>query len=77
MNRLIFRISLLVIVIAFASCTKEFLELEPTGSQLPKDTYLRNNEEVLSALIGVYDVMQYNYSHGGWASVYFMKKFAC
>ena len=73
MNRILYKISLLVLVLAFSACSKEFLEVEPTGSKLPSDKFLQTEDEVVTALIGVYDKIQFNYSHGGWASVYFMK----
>ena len=71
MNKIIYKLSLLL-VIAFAGCSKDFLEVEPMG-KISSDNYLNTDEEVRLALIGVYDIIQYNYSHGGWSSVFFMK----
>lgn len=70
LNSKILMIGLLIVI--FSSCSKNFLEVKPVG-RLTGDDYLKTNEQVKSALIGVYATIQYNYSNGGWASVFFMK----
>lgn len=71
MKRTFFKTSILILVIFFTSCN-DFLEVEPYG-QISSENYLNTEEEVYTALIGVYDLMQYNYSSGAWTSVYFIK----
>ncbi len=61
-----------LLLIFLSSCSKDFLEVKPVG-RLTGDDYLKTNEQIKSALIGVYATIQYNYSNGGWASVFFMK----
>lgn len=45
------------------ACGKDFLELQPRGSQL-EDNYYKNQDEVFRGLIAVYDVMQWGTSGG-------------
>lgn len=71
MNKIIYKFSLLFLL-ALTGCSKDFLEVNPIG-KISSDNFLNNDEEVRQALIGVYDIIQHNYSHGGWASVYFIK----
>jgi len=61
-----------ILLVFLSSCSKDFLDVKPVG-RLTSDNYLKTNEQVKSALIGVYATIQYNYSNGAWASVYFMK----
>jgi len=70
LNSKILMIGLLIVI--FSSCSKSFLEVKPVG-RLTGDDYLKTNEQVKSALIGVYATIQYNYSNGAWSSVFFMK----
>ncbi len=73
MNKILYKISLLLLAaVLVAGCSEDFLEVPPKG-QVSSDNFLTNDEELKQALIGVYDLIQYNYSHGGWASVYFIK----
>jgi hypothetical protein len=46
-----------------AGCSKEFLELDPRGTQLEGNFY-RNQTELYQGLIAVYDVMQWGNSGG-------------
>jgi len=71
MNKIIYKLSILL-VIAFTGCTKDFLEVAPVG-QLSSDNFLRNDDEVKLATMGIYNKIQQNYSSGAWASVYFIK----
>lgn len=41
----------------FSSCDKDFLELQPKGTQLESNFY-QNEEQVYQALVAVYDVLQ-------------------
>lgn len=68
----IYKFLVISAVVFLGSCSKDFLNIEPVG-RVTSDNYLQKPEEVKSALIGVYATMQYNYSNGAWASVYFMK----
>lgn len=71
MNRIIY-ISLLLVASLIASCSKDFLEVEPQGN-LTNETFLRNAEEMKLALNGVYDNLQITNGSGTWTSLYFMK----
>ncbi len=71
MKKILYSLSILI-VLAFAGCSKEFLEVEPFG-QLSSDNFLKNDNEVKLATMGVYNKIQENYSKGSWTSVYFMK----
>jgi len=71
MKKLIFSLSLLI-VLAFAGCSKDFLEVEPIG-QLSSDNFLKTDNEVKMATMGIYNKIQNNYSAGAWSSVYFIK----
>lgn len=59
-------------MLVIASCSKDFLEVKPIGN-LTSENYLKTNQEVYTAMIGIYDQIQYNFSNGSWASVFFMK----
>lgn len=72
MKKILYSLSILLIVLAFAGCSKDFLEVEPVG-QLSSDNFLKNDNEVKLATMGVYNKIQNNYSAGAWASVYFIK----
>lgn len=61
-----------ILLVFLSSCSKDFLDVKPVG-RLTSDSFLKTNEQVKSALIGVYATIQYNYSNGAWASVFFMK----
>jgi hypothetical protein len=71
MKKIIYSLSLLFIL-AFAGCSKDFLEVQPVG-QLTSDNFLKNDNEVKLATMGIYNKIQQNYSAGAWASVYFIK----
>lgn len=71
MKKILYSLSILI-VLAFAGCSKDFLEVEPVGS-LSSDNFLKNDLEVKMATMGVYNKIQENYSSGSWASVYFIK----
>lgn len=72
MKNIIYKLTILLLVIAFAGCSKDFLEVEPVG-QLSSDNFLKNDNEVKLATMGIYNKIQQNYSAGAWASVYFIK----
>ena len=61
-----------ILIVFLSSCSKDFLNVKPVG-RLSGDDFLKTNEQVKQALIGVYATIQYNYSNGAWASVFFMK----
>ncbi len=71
MNKLIYITSLLLMLI-LASCSKDFLEVDPIGYPA-SESFLKTNQEAYTAMIGIYDQIQYNYSNGSWASVFFIK----
>lgn len=53
------------------SCSSDFLEIDPQG-KVSSDNFLKTDDEAFSALVGVYDLMQWNYNRD-WSSVYFVK----
>ena len=64
---------MLVLVIALVSCNEDkFLDIDPTG-RLTSDSFLKTDDEVKAAIVGVYNAMQNNFSNGSWASVFFVK----
>lgn len=73
MKNIFSKISLLLLLaFTLGSCSEDFLKVDPIGN-MSSENYLQTEDEVRTALVGVYDLIQFNYSHGGWASVYFMK----
>lgn len=62
----------LLLIFVFAGCSKDFLEVSPIG-QLSSDNFLKTDNDVKMATMGVYNKIQQNYSAGAWASVYFIK----
>ena len=71
MKKIIYSLSALFLLV-FAGCSKDFLEVAPVG-QLTSDNFLKNDNDVKLAVMGVYNKIQENYSKGSWTSVYFMK----
>ncbi len=53
----------LTAVMTLGSCGKDYLELEPRGTQL-EDNYYKNQTELFNGLISVYDVIQWGTSGG-------------
>ena len=53
----------LFIGIFFFSCTKDFLELEPRGTEL-ESNYYENEEQIFEALVSAYDVLQWGGTNG-------------
>ncbi|MDC6384678.1 RagB/SusD family nutrient uptake outer membrane protein [Flagellimonas taeanensis] len=45
-----------ILVLAFTSCTKEFLDVEPKGTYL-EENYYSNENQAYSGLIAIYDVL--------------------
>jgi tetratricopeptide (TPR) repeat protein len=70
MKKIIYILSTLLVLVT--SCSKDFLEVAPVG-QLSSDNFLKNDNDVKLATMGVYNKIQQNYSAGAWASVYFIK----
>jgi starch-binding outer membrane protein, SusD/RagB family len=71
MNKIIYLASFLL-ALTIIGCSKDFLTVDPVGN-LKKEDYLKTDQEVFKAMVGIYDQIQYNYSNGSWASVFFMK----
>ncbi len=63
--------STIVILFISISCSKDFVEIPPVGV-LDAATFFNNEANAEQALIGVYDLMQYNYAKD-WSSAYFVK----
>ena len=63
-NKFINKLFLLLIAsIVFASCGKDFLELEPRGTQLESSFY-QTQEELFQGLVATYDVLQWGGTNG-------------
>jgi len=69
MKKLIY--STIVILLISVSCSKDFVEIPPVGV-LDAATFFNSEENAEQALIGLYDLMQYNYAKD-WSSAYFVK----
>ncbi len=65
MKQTINRYSLMALLSAslLGGCSKDFLEIEPRGTQLEANFY-RNQTEIYQGLVAVYDVMQWGNSGG-------------
>jgi len=57
MNKMIYKISILLVLVALAGCKKEFLEVPPQNS-VSSDVFLVNDADVMKATEGLYDRMQ-------------------
>ena len=62
----------LLLLFAIAGCKKDFLTVAPVG-QLTTDNFLKNDNEVKMATMGVYNKIQQTYSNGSWTSAFFLK----
>jgi len=58
-------VSLFIAVFALAGCTKDFLELEPRGTELESGFY-QTEEEIFEGLVAAYDMLTEGLG-GGWA----------
>lgn len=63
--------STLIILLVSVSCSKDFVEIAPVGV-LDAASFFDNEENAEQAVIGLYDLMQYNYA-AVWSSAYFVK----
>ena len=54
------------------SCSDDFTEIPPVGV-LESTTFFNKESNAEEALIGLYDLMQYNYGKD-WSGVFFMKQ---
>ena len=62
---------LFLILVFFGSC-KNFLNVEPIG-KVTSENFLKTEDQIDMALVGVYSTLQYAYSNGSWASIWFIK----
>lgn len=69
MKKLIY--STIVILLITVACNKDFVEIAPVGV-LDANTFFEDENNAEQALIGLYDLMQYNYAKD-WHSAYFLK----
>ena len=71
MNKIIYKIGVLMLL-AFAGCSEEFLEIPPQNL-VPSELFLlRNDTEVNQAVIGLYDRIQTLYS-SAWNGMRFIQ----
>ncbi len=59
------------LLVIMSACSDEFLEVDPVG-RVSTENYPESSEEAFQTLIGVYDLMQWNYGRD-WNSVFFVK----
>ena len=59
----IYNILIVGLVLIFSSCSSEFLELDPRGTQLETNFY-QTEEQVFQGLVAVYDVLQWGGTDG-------------
>ncbi|MDW5288026.1 RagB/SusD family nutrient uptake outer membrane protein [Formosa sp. PL04] len=69
MKKLIY--STIIILLISVSCSDDFVEIPPVGV-LDASTFFEDEANTEQALIGIYDLMQYNYSRD-WTAAYFVK----
>ena len=63
-NRFINKLPILLIVsMVLAACGKDFLELEPRGTQL-ENSFYQTQEELFQGLVATYDVLQWGGTNG-------------
>lgn len=67
----ILKIFPLSMLLALSACSDEFLEKDPIG-KIPSEEFFNDEKNATSAIIGVYDLMQWNYGRD-WNSAYFAK----
>ena len=67
----LYKLLFVALVLLTSACSKDFLEVNPIG-KASSDDFLKNEDEAFMAIIGVYDLMQYNYNTP-WNSVFFIK----
>ncbi|MFO7999823.1 MAG: RagB/SusD family nutrient uptake outer membrane protein [Marinilabilia sp.] len=60
-----------VLFILTPACSDDFLDVDPAG-RLSTEIYPETDDEVYSAMIGGYDLMQWNYGRD-WSSAFFVK----
>ncbi|MCL5130487.1 MULTISPECIES: RagB/SusD family nutrient uptake outer membrane protein [unclassified Algibacter] len=64
--------SVVLVFFAGVSCSEDFTEVAPVGV-LESSTFFQSESNAEEALIGLYDIMQYNYSKD-WSSAFFLKQ---
>jgi tetratricopeptide (TPR) repeat protein len=70
---LLYKIPLLLFVLLMASCNEdEFLSIEEPGV-LTSDTYLTTEDQVESAVVGIYNKLQLTHANDSWQSLFFVK----
>ncbi len=71
MKNKILKLLVVITVITFTACDSDFLDIEPKG-KLASENYPSTNAEAEMAIVGVYDLMQWNYGRP-WHSAFFIK----
>lgn len=70
---IVYKIQILLFVLLTVSCNEdEFLSIDEVGS-ISSDDYLTTEEEVESAMWGVYNKLQLLHSNDSWQSLFFVK----
>jgi len=59
------RIIALSLIITLFSCSEDFLELDPKGTELETNFY-QNEEQLFQGLVAIYDVLQWGGTNGEW-----------
>ncbi len=64
--------SMVLVLIVSIACSEDFTEVAPVGV-LESSTFFQSENNAEEALIGLYDLMQYNYAKD-WSSAFFLKQ---
>lgn len=67
----IFKAFPLCMLLLLSACSDDFLEIKPDG-KIPTEEFFSDPKNAKSGIIGVYDLMQWNYGRD-WNSAYFAK----
>ncbi len=71
LNNIIKVLPVFLLLLLSPACNDSFLEITPAG-RISSDNFPKNDAEAFSAIIGVYNLMQWNYGRD-WNSAYFAK----
>lgn len=72
MNKIKYISAIALLFIVFASCTDDFLDVDPVG-KVDSEAYYNTDEEVSLALIAAYDMLHSDQLQG-WSSPFFIKQ---
>ena len=70
-NNIFLKLMPMVLLVLLSACSEEFLEVDPVG-RASTENFPETDQEAFQTLIGVYDLMQWNYGRD-WNSAFFVK----